>query len=372
MFSKTKEILSSRDFSRDHLIYLLGVEGEERQEIFEEAAHIKAEEVGNKVYFRGLIEFSNICAKDCYYCGIRRGNGQLSRYYLSQEEVIRAARYAWKEGYGSLVIQSGERSDKWFVDHITHLLTQIHKQTENQMGITLSLGEQTEETLLQWKAAGAHRYLLRIEASNQELYKKLHPQTQTHSYNERLNALKLIKKCGYQTGTGVMIGLPYQNNAHLADDLLFFRELDIDMAGMGPYIEHAQTPLYSYDGPMLSLKERFSMSLKMVALLRIIMKDVNIAATTAMQAIDPMGREKALKAGANVIMPNLTPVDYREGYLLYEDKPCIDEEAEDCKSCLEGRVHLAGGTIAYGEPGTPKHFTNRIKQKRETPNRTKE
>ncbi len=360
--SRTKAILSSRDFSRGNLIYLLGVEGLERREIFEEASRIKEEEVGNKVYFRGLIEFSNICAKDCYYCGIRRSNGKLKRYYLTHEEVVNAARYAWKEGYGSLVIQSGERSDKWFTDHITALLTDIHKHTQGEMGITLSLGEQTEETLLRWKEAGAHRYLLRIEASSRELYEKLHPGSAAHSYDQRLEALKRIKSCGYQTGTGVMIGLPYQDTSHLADDLLFFRELDIDMAGMGPYIEHAQTPLAGYTGPMLPLKERLGLSLRMVALLRIMMKDVNIAATTAMQAIDPIGREKALKAGANVIMPNLTPVAYREGYLLYEDKPCIDEEAEDCKSCLEGRIHLAGGTIGYGEHGTPKHFLKRTKQ----------
>jgi biotin synthase len=153
-----------------------------------------------------------------------------------------------------------------------------------------------------------------------------------------------------------MIGLPYQTLTDLADDLVFFRELDIDMAGMGPYIEHAETPLFPLKEQLMPLKDRFDLSLKMVACLRIMMKDINIAATTAMQTIDPQGREKALMVGANVIMPNLTPVKYREGYLLYENKPCLDEEASECKSCLEARIRIAGGEIGYGEWGDSRHF----------------
>jgi biotin synthase len=207
--------------------------------------------------------------------------------------------------------------------------------------------------------AGAHRYLLRIEVSNPELYGKLHPNDRHHDYNERIGALRRLRKTGYQVGTGVMIGLPFQTLPDLADDLLFFREFDIDMAGMGPYIEHEDTPLFRFRNELLPLRERFLLSLKMVALLRILMKDINIAATTAMQAIDPQGREKALLVGANVIMPNLTPLKYRQDYLLYENKPCLDEESEECKSCLEARIALAGDEIGYGEWGDSKHFNRR-------------
>lgn len=360
--NNAKYIIENDLFDRDNLIYLLSAEGDERQYIYQKADEVKQKYVGNKVYFRGLIEFSNICAKNCYYCGIRRGNGEVQRYYLNEEEVLQAAEFAWKEGYGSLVIQSGERKDKWFVDQITQLLEKISERTHSELGITLSMGEQTEETFIRWKKAGAERYLIRIEASNSELYHKIHPNDAVHSYQQRLDALKLLQKTGYQTGTGVMVGLPFQTKTHLADDLLFFKDFDIDMVGMGPYIEHEQTPLYNYKDQLIPKNERLELSIRMVALLRIMMKDVNIAATTAMQTLDPVGREKALKAGANVMMPNITPVRYREGYLLYEDKPCLDEEAEECKSCLEARIHLAGGKIAWNEKGNPKHFYNRNKK----------
>ena len=200
---------------------------------------------------------------------------------------------------------------------------------------------------------------MRIETSNRDLYAKLHPNDSKHDYDQRLNCLKTLKKLNYQVGTGVMIGLPFQTLDHLADDLLFFRDFDIDMCGMGPYIEHEHTPLFQYGDQLLPLTERFDLSLKMIALLRIMMKDINIAATTAMQTIDPQGREKALKVGANIIMPNLTPIKYRESYLLYENKPCLDEEASECQKCLEARIHIAGDTIGYGEWGDSKHFRNR-------------
>jgi biotin synthase len=249
------------------------------------------------------------------------------------------------------------------VNTITRLLKKINDATNNELGITLSLGEQSEQTFKIWQENGARRYLLRIEASSKVLYNKIHPQNTKHDYDTRLQSLYTLKKLGYQTGTGVMIGLPFQTISDLADDLLFFKEFDIDMAGMGPYIEHEHTPLFQYRNMLMPKQDRFLLSLKMVALLRIIMKDINIAATTAMQAIDPTGREKALKAGANVLMPNLTPVKYREGYLLYEDKPCTDEEADHCMNCLALRVKMAGDEVGYGEWGDSKHYFERIKQK---------
>ena len=354
-----EEIVNKPVFSKADLLYLLNSSGKERLTLFEKAKEVKSAFVGKKVYFRGLIEYSNYCKKNCYYCGIRAGNSRYARYRMTDEEVMEAVNYAYLNDYASIVIQSGEQTNKVFVTKIESLLKRIHKETEGKIHVTLSLGEQSEVTYRRWFAAGAHRYLLRIEVSNPALYLKLHPNNLSHDYNRRLDALKTLRKVGYQVGTGVMIGLPFQTISDLADDLIFFRESDIDMAGMGPYIEHADTPLYQYRNKLLPLKERFDLSLKMVAVLRIMMKNINIAATTAMQTIDPQGREKALMVGANVIMPNLTPVKYRQDYLLYENKPCLDEEAEECKSCLEARIFMAGDAIGYGEWGDSRHFSER-------------
>lgn len=356
-----EKIVEKETFSREELIILLGSAGRERQILFEKARETKMTWVGNKVYFRGLIEYSNYCSKNCYYCGIRAGNSRYARYRMTDEEVLEAARYAFDNNYASIVIQSGENTGESFTGKIESLLKQIHTMTGGALHVTLSLGEQSEETYVRWRNAGAHRYLLRIEVSNPELYPKYHPDDRHHRYADRLEALHTLRRTGYQVGTGVMIGLPFQTPGDLADDLLFFRDMDIDMAGMGPYIEHVDTPLYQYRDKLLPLSERFDLSLKMVALLRIMMKDINIAATTAMQTIDPQGREKALMVGANVIMPNLTPVKYRQDYLLYENKPCLDEEAEECKSCLEARIHMAGATIGYGEWGDSRHYGKRTK-----------
>jgi len=254
--------------------------------------------------------------------------------------------------YGSLVLQSGERSDSRFVERINKLLHEIKKLSNGELGITISLGEQTRETYKEWFKAGAHRYLLRIESSDEELYYKIHPRDDKHSFQTRINCLYSLKELGYQTGTGVMIGLPFQNYDHLAKDLLFMKEFDVDMVGMGPYIEHHDTPLYRYRDLLWPLQRRFEVALNMIASLRILMPDINIAAATALQAIDPMGREKALKCGANVIMPNITPSVNR----LYENKPCTDEGADECTHCLEARISMAGREIGYGEWGDSKHY----------------
>lgn len=361
MSEEIKNILQKEDFSKEDLIRLLQANEQERTLIFEKSAKIKAEYVGKKVYYRGLVEFSNLCAKNCYYCGIRAGNQNVVRYEVEENEVLEAIKYAYNNKFGSVVLQSGERRSKEFTSKVTDLLKKIKEITKGELGITLSMGEQTEEVYQEWFEAGAHRYLLRIEVSNPELYAKIHPDNKLHSYQDRINSLHLLRKVGYQVGSGVMIGLPFQSIEDLADDLLFFKEHDIDMVGMGPYIEHEDTPLYQYKDQLMPLTDRFYLALKMVSILRIMMKDINIAATTAMQAIDAMGREKALKVGANIIMPNLTPKKYRENYLLYENKPCTDEDADECKKCLEARIHIAGDEIGYGEWGDSKHFKKRKK-----------
>jgi biotin synthase len=354
-----EKLLLKNEFTREDLIQLLDANDKDQKLIFKRASEIKQEYVGNKVYFRGLIEFSNKCSKNCLYCGVRAGNHKVIRYELTDDEVVDAAKTAAVYQFASIVIQSGERTSTRFTKRIEELLVKIHEATSHKLHITLSLGEQTEETYNRWYNAGAHRYLLRIEVSNPDLYKKLHPQNKNHDYYLRIEALRSLKKTGYQVGTGVMIGLPFQTTADLADDLIFLKDLDIDMAGMGPYIEHHNTPLYKYHSILLPREERFSLSLKMVALLRIMMKDINIAATTAMQTIDPQGREKAIMVGSNVLMPNLTPLRYRENYLLYQDKPCIDEEAEECKGCLEARIHIAGAEVGYNEWGDSKHYSRK-------------
>jgi biotin synthase len=349
-------LLNKKDFSREDIIYLLCLQGTEKTRLFEHSARIKEEQVGNKVYFRGLIEFSNICIKNCLYCGIRHDNAAVSRYNLTEEEVFSAARFAFENNYGSLVLQSGEVETGNFASHVEQLLLGIYRITNGKLRITLSCGEQENETYRRWFDSGAHRYLLRIESSNPELYRKLHPQDDLHSYRRRLDCLYSLQDIGYQLGTGVMIGLPFQSYEDLAGDLLFMKQFDIDMIGMGPYLEHENTPLFAFRDQLLPAAERFQLTLKMIAILRIIMKDVNIAATTALQAIDKLGREKAIKIGANVIMPNITPGKYRDDYLLYQHKPCTDENAEDCKTCLEARIALADNEIAYGEWGDSKHF----------------
>lgn len=351
------EILLQTDFSRDELVRLLVAEDDERQQLFQRAQAVKLQNIGNKVYFRGLIEFSNICAKDCLYCGIRKSNEKVVRYEASDDEILEACRFAWQNRFGSVVLQSGELSSPAFVKRVDTLLRKIKDLSDNELGITLSCGEQTVETYLQWFESGAHRYLLRIESSNPELYRKIHPEDNFHSFGRRLQALKDLKSCGYQVGTGVMIGLPFQTTEDLANDLLFLKQMDVDMVGMGPYIEHEDTPLYTFRNDLKTKQQRFDLALKMVAALRLLMPDINIAAATALQAIDPAGREKALTIGANILMPNLTPCDYRKEYQLYEDKPCLDEDAELCRNCLEARIELAGCEIGYGEWGDSKHFT---------------
>ncbi len=339
---------------------LLQTQGEQEQELFARSAKIKEVHRGNKLYFRGLIELSNHCSKDCFYCGIRHSNQFVRRYFLSSKQVLEAARFAYESSYGSVVIQAGELKTKGYIRKITKLIKEIKKLSNGELGITLSLGEQSEETFREWFHAGAHRYLLRIETSNKELYEKLHPSN--HQYSVRLECLEVLRKIGFQVGTGVMIGLPFQTLEDLASDLLFMKKFDIDMVGMGPYIEHAYTPLYAYRDGLWPIEQRFDLTLKMIAILRIMMKDINIAATTALQAIDPLGREKAIKIGANIIMPNITPGLYRNDYALYPNKPCIDEESEQCKGCLDARLALADSEIGYGEWGDSLHFFTRKSQ----------
>ena len=274
------DIFSKEILEKEDIIELLSANEEETKKLFAKSAEVKEKYVGNKVYFRGLIEFSNICGKNCYYCGIRAGNKNVERYNLTDEEILDAASFAYENHYASIVLQSGEVVTEAFAQRIELLLDKIKKLSDNQLGITLSLGEQTNEIYQRWFDAGAHRYLLRIETTNKQLFKNIHPDNELHSFETRLSCLFNLRKIGYQVGSGVMIGLPFQTIENLADDLLFIREFDIDMAGMGPYIEHPDTPMYQYSNQLLPKSERLQLALKMIAVLRIMMKDINIAAAS--------------------------------------------------------------------------------------------
>lgn len=358
MSKSIPEILSGRELGIEEILVLLNSSSMESIELFRKAEEIRREFVGNRVYLRGLIEISNICKKNCYYCGIRSGNHKVKRYELSDKEIIEAALIAHKNGLASIALQSGEIENPAFTARISRLLKKIMEISDSQLGITLALGEQSEDVYKEWFDAGARRYLLRIETSDRELYGRLHPDDSGHSFNRRVECLKSLQKIGYQTGTGVMIGLPFQSINDLAHDIIFMRGLDIDMVGMGPYIEHPLTPLIENKSHLMSKNDRLELSLKMIAVMRIVMKDINIVAATALDAIDPNGREKALRSGANIIMPNITPEQYNDSYYLYDGKPSAnDSDGLSLKDSLIAK----GFEIGTGEWGDSQHFLRRGK-----------
>ena len=346
----------------DEITFLLSIsEASELEKLYQKAYEMKLRHVGKTVYFRGIIELSNICTKDCYYCGIRKSNPNATRYQMSEEEIISASVWAYQRGYGSIVLQSGERKDAHFIDFIERVLLKIREECQGELGITLSLGEQTGATYQRWFDAGAHRYLLRIETTNKDLYKRLHPAD--HSFEYRKACLGMLRRVGYQVGTGVMCGLPSQTMHDLANDILFYQEHDIDMIGMGPYLVHHETPLAQTVADTEAFRtHQFTLGLKMIAATRLVLQDVNIAATTALQALNHSGREMGLQAGANVIMPNITDTKYRASYQLYENKPCLDENAAMCRNCLEGRIYGIGEEIGFQQWGDSPHFFARQKK----------
>ena len=328
------------------------------QALFKAAYGVKRKHVGRRVAFRGLVEFGNACEKDCFYCGIRKSNDKVRRFRMTADEIVRAAEWSCQAGYGNVVLQSGELTGEANAAFVEGVLRRIRAAAGDGFGITLSLGEQPEETYRRWKDAGAHRYLLRIETSNPALYAKLHPAD--HSWERRLECLRALRRCGYQVGTGVMSGLPGQTIDDLASDIEFFAKEDVDMIGMGPYIPHPDTPL-GKDVPWTpdKARDRLELGLRMIAATRLHLHDVNIAAATALQALDPEGREQGLLAGANVIMPNVTDGQYRADYLLYAGKPCLDENASACRTCLERRIAAIGEEILWNERGDSPHWGKR-------------
>ncbi|NLB67547.1 MAG: [FeFe] hydrogenase H-cluster radical SAM maturase HydE [Bacteroidales bacterium] len=333
---------------------LLSKEPEIISNLYKRAADLKLQTIGPKVHLRGLIEISNICRKNCLYCGIRKANTLCERYTLTDEEIMTCAKHAYAAEFGSIVIQGGERTGRQFTERITSLVERIKFIGNGALGITLSLGEQSEEVYKEWFEAGAHRYLLRIETSDPDLFRKIHPNDGHHTYDRRIKALMDLKSIGYQAGSGVMIGLPWQNAEHLASDLLFLREMDFPMIGMGPYVPHDDTPLTvttttDPEASFPSVADRLELSLKMISLLRILVPDINIAASTALEALHPKGRIMAIHAGANIVMPNITPSDYRKYYNLYDRKAILLEDLD-----------LGDAEIGFGEWGDSLHFFNKV------------
>lgn len=350
--------LTQQNFSKKDIVAMLGATNAEAIENIRSAAEkTLLDNCGNKVNFRGLIEFSNFCRSDCYYCGIRKSNKNTKRYEVDIEDVLGVAEWCVHQGYGSMVIQAGERRNKRFVDCIVESVKQVKDKTRSDklphgLGITLSVGEQTPEVYQRFFDAGAHRYLLRIETTNPDLYAKIHPPEQT--LESRIACLRSLREAGFQVGTGVMIGLPGQTLEDLADDILFFKREDIDMIGMGPFIPNEETPLGS--DACLDDTTRVRQALLMIAATRLVLKDVNIASTTALQALDSAGREKGLSFGANVMMPLMTPKNVRENYLLYPGKPGLEQDSLACHNDLEARIKSIGREINYNKWGDSLHF----------------
>jgi len=289
---------------------------------------------GDEVHLRGVIEFSNYCCCDCLYCGLRRSNTKLARYRMTKEEIVECALTGFGAGIKTIVLQSGDDLG-YQADDISEIIQRIKEKAD--VAITLCVGERDYRDYRTWKKAGADRYLLKHETANPDLYSRLHPE---RSLKKRLEILGWLRELGYQVGAGNIVGLPGQTLKDLADDILLMKELGVEMAGIGPFIPHPDTPLGE------EKQGGLNMTLKVLAVARIILRDVHLPATTAVGSIHPEGREMALRAGANVIMPNITPTKYRRLYQLYPGKICIDERMENCLVCLTKRIESCGRKIA--------------------------
>lgn len=301
--------------------------------LFSIADKIREQFIGNEVHLRGLIEFSNICKRNCMYCGLRRENKKIKRYRLNEEEIIALGKKAKNYGYQTLVLQSGE-DDYFTTEKLTYILKELKKL---DVAITLSIGERSFNEYKELKDAGADRFLIRIETTDKNLYEKLDPGM---SHDERKRCLNDLKTLGYEVGTGALVGLPNQSIESLAEDLLFFKSINADMVGIGPFISNSDTPLK--DCP----NGDFNLALKMMALTRLLLPTANIPATTAMETLNKNGRIIALQSGANVVMPNVTEGEYRKLYALYPGKICTGDTPAHCVNCITGKIKSIGREIS--------------------------
>ena len=323
------------------------------EELWRRADETRRQHVGDAVHLRGLVEISNFCARVCAYCGLRVANTKLTRYRMDAAEIFAAAQQAVTFGYGTVVLQGGEdygiRTD-WLAEVVRGI------KSETPLAVTLSLGERPEKDLAEWRAAGADRYLLRFETSDADLFTKIHPPLGNHKC-DRLVILRQLREIGFEVGSGIMVGIPGQTYASVAEDLRLFHELDLDMIGIGPFIPHPATPLgnggkFYPSGNGEQAPNNELMVYKSVALARLVRPDANIPATSALATINKVnGRELGLRRGANVFMPNLTPLKYRRLYEIYPDKACIAETSDTCHGCLNRRISGLGRHIGSGQGG---------------------
>lgn len=322
------------------------------QSLWEQADAVRREYVGDAVHLRGLIEISNCCRRQCGYCGLRADNRGITRYRMTHQEIMSCVEQAVVFGYGTVVMQAGEDEGleaQWLVELIRRI------KGETKLAVTLSLGERADAELVAWREAGADRYLLRFETSDERLYRLIHPSLPGRR-SDRFAILRTLRSLGYEVGSGVMLGIPGQSYESLVDDLRAFHELDLDMIGVGPYIAHPDTPLARRsrqlalpDGEQVPNTEL--LTYKAMALTRLLRPDANIPSTTALATLNTTsGRELGLARGANVVMPNLTPPAYRQLYKIYPAKACVSETAEACRLCLGHRIEAMNRHIGVG-PG---------------------
>ena len=326
----------THSLTKEEIVVLL-TSHEYDQQLFMAADRVRSKYVGDEVHLRGLIEFSNICQRNCYYCGLRKDNVNVKRYLLKPDTIIELASKAQGYGYKTVVLQSGENVSYTMAD-MQYIIGKIKAL---DLAITLSVGEKTRAEYEAYKKAGADRYLLRIETTDRIVYKNLHPEM---SLENRIRCLTDLKELGYEVGTGCLVGLPGQTVASLAEDILFFKAIDADMIGLGPFIPNDDTPLAEEIGGT------FVDSLKVMAITRLLLPDVNIPATTAMETLNKEGRIVALNSGANVVMPNVTEGEYREMYMLYPGKICINDTPAHCRGCITGKIMAIGRRVSeeYG------------------------
>jgi biotin synthase len=332
------KLYKENNLERNELLSLLNnLDEESKTYLLQKSHETRIKHYGNRVFMRGLIEFTNYCKRNCLYCGIRGSNKNADRYRLSSEQILSACESGYRLGYRTFVLQGGE--DEYFTDEkIVKLVTEI-KEKYPDCAVTLSIGEKSYESYKKYYEAGADRYLMRHETASKHLYEKLHPNA---SFENRIKCLWDLKAIGYQVGSGFMVGLPNQNNEDLVNDLLFLKELNPEMVGIGPFIPHKDTPLSKEKGGTLE------QTVIMVALTRLLLPEALIPATTALGSINPKGREEGIKAGANVVMPNLSPTSVRKKYSLYDGKICTGDEAAECRMCIEGRIKSVGFTLDMG------------------------
>lgn len=333
-FNPAKKLVEDHVLSKAEFVELLkeSENPEIRTILTEEAVRLRKAYYGDKVYTRGLIEFTNYCKNNCYYCGIRCGNKNVERYRMSREEILGCCENGYRLGFRTFVLQGGE--DPFYTDERMAGIIREIKTAYPDCALTLSIGEKSYESFRLFKEAGADRYLLRHETADEAHYRRLHPENM--SLSNRKRCLYDLKSLGYQVGAGFMVGSPGQGKEELAEDLLFLSKLKPQMVGIGPFIPHHDTKFAGEEAGSVDL------TLFLLSVIRILLPKVLLPATTALGTIDPKGREKGLLAGANVVMPNLSPVKNRKQYDLYDNKICTGEEAAECRGCLARRVESVG------------------------------